>query len=128
MNIIRGEITCHGRGQILDEPYMISGEHRDGPRGPTGDCRQGFAVTSHRHGDRERIDGRRQHRGRHEEAVSAMDELVTQANDVGLLAEMVAASDGAFWGNLPQGLSHLALVSAALTIKELAPEETTDGK
>ena len=66
--------------------------------------------------------------GRHEEAVSAMDELVTQANDVGLLAEMVAASDGAFWGNLPQGLSHLALVSAALTIKELAPEETTDGK
>ncbi|MBS3177843.1 MULTISPECIES: glycoside hydrolase family 15 protein [unclassified Pseudoclavibacter] len=66
--------------------------------------------------------------GRHEEAVSAMDDLVTQTNDVGLLAEMIAAGDGAFWGNLPQGLSHLALINAALMIKDLVPKEAHDDR
>ncbi|PPF47245.1 glycoside hydrolase family 15 protein [Pseudoclavibacter sp. AY1F1] len=65
--------------------------------------------------------------GRHDEAVAAMEALVTQTNDVGLLAEMIAAGDGAFWGNLPQGLSHLALINAALMIKELAQEEEHHG-
>lgn len=57
--------------------------------------------------------------GRHEEAVAAMDELVTRSNDVGIFSEMISADDGAFWGNLPQALSHLALVRAALTIRDL---------
>lgn len=61
--------------------------------------------------------------GRYDEAVEAMHDLVAQTNDVGLLAEMIAAGDGAFWGNLPQGLSHLALVNAALLLRELAPKE-----
>ncbi|WP_159498919.1 glycoside hydrolase family 15 protein [Microbacterium sp. 18062] len=60
--------------------------------------------------------------GRHGEAVATMDRLMGTANDVGILPEMIDASDGAFWGNLPQALSHLALVGAALTIAELAPE------
>ncbi|MGP3534584.1 glycoside hydrolase family 15 protein [Microbacterium sp. RD1] len=59
--------------------------------------------------------------GRFNEAVAAMDELVGYANDVGIFAEMIAEDDGAFWGNLPQALSHLAVVSAALTIRELVP-------
>lgn len=58
--------------------------------------------------------------GRHVEAILTMDRLVETANDVGILPEMVEASTGAFWGNLPQALSHLALVNAALTIGELA--------
>ncbi|MGK9149340.1 glycoside hydrolase family 15 protein [Plantibacter flavus] len=59
--------------------------------------------------------------GRHREAVAAMDELVTLGNDVGIFAEMIDASDGSHWGNLPQALSHLGLINAALTIAELDP-------
>ena len=61
--------------------------------------------------------------GRHDEAIAAMDDLVARGNDVGIFAEMISEHDGAFWGNLPQALSHLALVNAALTMERLVPEE-----
>ncbi|MFJ6654389.1 glycoside hydrolase family 15 protein [Microbacterium sp. NPDC091313] len=60
--------------------------------------------------------------GRHDDAVAAMDDLVERSNDVGLFAEMISEHDGSFWGNLPQALSHLAVVNAALRIRELVPE------
>lgn len=66
--------------------------------------------------------------GRHEEAVVAMDDLVARGNDVGVLAEMISEHDGAFWGNLPQALSHLALVSSALTLGEVVPHELLAGR
>ncbi|WP_223624510.1 glycoside hydrolase family 15 protein [Microbacterium sp. EST19A] len=61
--------------------------------------------------------------GRHEEALTLMDDLVGRANDVGIYAEMIDADDGSAWGNTPQALSHLAFLSAAMTIRDIVPEE-----
>jgi GH15 family glucan-1,4-alpha-glucosidase len=60
--------------------------------------------------------------GRHADAVALMNRLVGLANDVGLLSEEYDVAGQRQAGNIPQALSHLALVRAADAIE--ARQET----
>ncbi|MEH3141808.1 MAG: glycoside hydrolase family 15 protein [Mycobacterium kyogaense] len=55
--------------------------------------------------------------GRDGEARGLLAELLEYGNDVGMFAEMIDPADRGFLGNLPQGLSHLALIGAALDVR-----------
>ncbi|WP_205849886.1 glycoside hydrolase family 15 protein [Nakamurella flava] len=62
--------------------------------------------------------------GRLTEARCRMDDLDRIANPLGLLAEMSTPGTFALTGNLPQALSHLALINAAATLRDAEQKES----
>ncbi|MGH9299289.1 MAG: glycoside hydrolase family 15 protein [Acidimicrobiales bacterium] len=55
--------------------------------------------------------------GEHAEACDVFEAACTRANDLGLLPEEIDSETGAFLGNFPQALSHIALIQAALALE-----------
>ena len=63
--------------------------------------------------------------GRLEQGRELFESLCARVNHVGLLAEQVDPTTGAFLGNFPQAFSHIGLISTAVNLACHTPSEDT---
>jgi len=62
--------------------------------------------------------------GRQDEAASMMEDLLEACNDLGLYSEELQPQNRQLRGNLPQALTHLSLISAAVAVEECSSRRT----
>ncbi|MDZ5622871.1 glycoside hydrolase family 15 protein [Nocardioides sp. HM23] len=67
------------------------------------------------------------HTGRRPEAVDLFEALLDRGSTLGLFAEEMDPATGAHLGNFPQALTHAALVSAALALRDTAAVSRDEG-
>lgn len=65
--------------------------------------------------------------GRVDAARHRFERMLGRANDVGLFAEEIDPSSGAFLGNFPQAFTHVGLVGAALAIRRAERDDSQRG-
>lgn len=66
------------------------------------------------------------HAGRTSEAERLFGQFVAHTNDVGLLTEQIDPASGDLLGNLPQALTHLAMINAATTLDAALKDTSPD--
>lgn len=63
--------------------------------------------------------------GRHDDARALFEKLISLSNDVGLLSEQYDPDRKRLLGNYPQAFSHIAMITAAMTLEESDAGMTT---